>query len=125
MAKKETTKKGISVIKVAAIGAGVAVVGAGAYALLGPNGKKNQKKAKDWMIKMEKDAENLVKKVKDIDATKYYDTVDSLASKYLKKYKDNAPEIKALAKQLKTEWSKTKKIKPAVKKVVKKALKKS
>ena len=75
------------------------------------------------MGKMEKEAGVLVKKVKNIDATKYYSTVDSLATQYLKKYKDNEPEIKAFAKQLKTQWSKTK-IKPAVKKVVKKISKK-
>jgi hypothetical protein len=36
-----------------AIGGGVAALGAGAYAFLGPNAKKNQKKAKAWIAKME------------------------------------------------------------------------
>ena len=40
-----------------AIGTGVAALGAGAYALLGPNGKKNQQKAKVWIAKMEKAVE--------------------------------------------------------------------
>lgn len=44
--KKVAPKKGMSVGKKLAIGAGVVAVGAGAYMLLGKNGKANQKKVK-------------------------------------------------------------------------------
>lgn len=63
--KKNTKKisKGMSKGKMIAIGAGVAAVGAGAYALLGPNGKKNQAKVKAFAKKMEKKAMPKIKKM--------------------------------------------------------------
>jgi D-Tyr-tRNAtyr deacylase len=45
------TKKG-KVGKAVAIGAGVAAAGAAAYALLGPNGKKNRAKVKKFVQKV-------------------------------------------------------------------------
>ena len=94
--KKQTKKGGLSAGKVAAIGAGVAALGTGAYYLLGPNSKKHQKKAAAWMTKMEKEIEKKV-----ITAKNYHDTVDALAANYSKQYKAHAGEIKAFAKQLK------------------------
>ncbi len=57
--KKQTTsstKKGVSKGKVAAGMAAAAAIGAGAYYLMGPNGKKNQKKAKVLASKIKKGA---------------------------------------------------------------------
>ena len=51
-------KNKVSAGKVAAIGAGMAAVSAGAYYLLGPDGKKHQKDAKGMMKKMEKELGN-------------------------------------------------------------------
>ena len=53
-------KNKVSAGKVAAIGAGMAAVSAGAYYLLGPDGKKHQKDAKGMMKKMEKELENKI-----------------------------------------------------------------
>jgi DNA helicase TIP49 (TBP-interacting protein) len=102
--KKEVKKNKISAGKVIAIGAGVAAIGAGAYYFLGPNGKKNQKKAKVWMTKMEKEAEGKVKKIKNATLPMYHNTVDTLVETYSKQYKEHAPEIKAFAKHLKNNW---------------------
>ena len=114
--KSKTT----SVAKIAAVGAGVAALGAGAYLFLGPNGKKNQQKAKVWMNKMEKEAEGKMKKIKSATMPIYHKTVDTLAETYSKQYKEHAPEIKAFAKHLKTSWkSVEKKAKPELKKVKK------
>jgi len=113
-------KKGISVGKAVAIGAGVAAVGAGAYLLLGPKGKANQKKVGAWMADMKKEVGKEIKKAKNATAPVYHKVVDTVAKTYSKKYKDYSKEIAAFAKTLKTN--------PVVKKmkaspVVKKAKK--
>lgn len=53
--KKGTNKNGISKGGMVAIGAGLAAVGAGAYYMLGPDGKKNQAKAKKMLDVVEKE----------------------------------------------------------------------
>lgn len=121
--KKEIKKSKISAGKVIAIGAGVAALGAGAYYFLGPNGKKNQQKAKVWMTKMEKEIGSKMKKIKSATEPIYHKTVDALTETYSKQYKEHAPEIKAFAKQLKSNWKKVEqKVKP-VSKQTKKAKK--
>lgn len=126
--KKQVKKVGVSAGKVVAIGAGVIAAGAGAYYFLGQKGKANQKKAKVWMTKMEKEALTKIKKVKNITEPIYHNAVDTLAVNYAKQYKEYAPEIKAFAKQLKGKWKGAeKKAQPAIKnakKVVKKTIKK-
>ncbi len=129
MVKKVVTKKkGLSVGKAVAIGAGVAAVSAGAYYFLGPNGKKNQQKAKAWMAEMKKEAVKKIGKVERATKPAYDKAVDALASAYSKQYKAHAPEIKAFANTLKKEWqTASAKAKPVVvkaKKEVKKIVKK-
>lgn len=123
--KKQTKKSSISVGKVVAIGAGVAALGAGAYYFLGPNGKKNQKKAAVWMVKMRKEVEKKMITIKNISEPIYKSAVDALANTYSKQYKEYSGEIKSFAKQLKSEWTNVKsKTKPAVKQA-KKSVKKT
>lgn len=118
--KKVIKKSKISTGKVIAIGASVAALGAGAYYFLGPNGKKNQQKAKVWMTKMEKEVGGKMKKVKSATLPIYHKTVDTLAETYSKQYKEHAPEIKAFAKHLKSNWKGVeKKAKPVIKKAKK------
>ena len=120
--KKETKqikKSKISAGKVMAIGAGVAALGAGAYYFLGPNGKKNQQKAKIWMTKMEKEVVKKTATLKNASAPVYHKVVDSLTQEYSKQYKEHAPQIKAFASHLKSQWKKTEK-KVAPKKTAKK-----
>lgn len=120
--KKEIKKTKVSAGKVMAIGAGVATLAAGAYYFLGPNGKKNQQKAKVWMTKMEKEAKNKLGKIKDITKPIYDKTVDSLVENYSKQYKEHAPEIKSFAKHLKSSWKNVEKqAKPVIKKAKKNA----
>ena len=99
-------KKGMSVGKMVAIGAGVAAVSAGAYALLGPNGKKNQKKAAVWMHKMENDMKKKMTSLKNASEPMYHKAVDALAVSYGKEYKAHEKDIKTFAKQLKGNWKK-------------------
>lgn len=111
-------KKGMSVGKEVAIGAGIAAVGAGAYYLFGPKGKQHQRKAKAWAVEMEKDVEKKINKVKSITEPIYHNVIDTIAVNYSKKYKENKKEIDALAKKLKGEWKNIKnKTRPIVKKV--------
>ena len=104
-----------------AIGAGVVALGAGAYYLLGPNAKAHQKKASALMVKIKKEAENKVKKVKNATASMYHKAVDSVSASYCKQYEMHEKEIKAFAKKLKSEWrGATKLAKKSVKKATKK-----
>lgn len=107
--KKVVTKKKrrMSAGTAAAIGAGLAAAGAGAYYFLGPKGKQHRGKAKVWMTGMETEIEKKLKKARSVTQPLYRDTVDTIAATYSKRYKEHAPEIKALAKKLKAGWKST------------------
>ena len=123
---KKDINKGVSGGKIVAMGAaGIAAVGAasaGAYYLLGPKAKAHQKKVLALVNKMKKDVVGEVKKVKAVSKPIYHKTVDVIASNYAKQYKEHEKDIKAVAKQLKTEWTGVNKV---VKKTVKTLKKKS
>jgi len=121
MEKKKIKK--ISAGKVAAIGAGVAVVGAGAYYLLGPKGKEHQKKIKGWMLTMKKEIDGEFKKAKNATTPVYHKTVDAIAKVYSQKHKEYSKEINAFAKTLKATPA-VKKASKVVKKVSKAVTKK-
>lgn len=107
MAKVTKSTKKINKIskgKMAAIGAGVAVVGAGAYYLLGPDGKKHQKKISALMNKMEKEVKSKIKQAKDTTKPIYEKAVDAVAKTYGEQYEAHEKEIKSLAKKLKGEY---------------------
>lgn len=119
-------KKKNSIGKALAISAGVAAVGAGAYYLLGPKGKKHQKKTEVWMAGMIKEVEKELKKAKSVTKPLYYNAIDTMAKTYSKKYKEYSPEINAFAKKLKGDWKRLeKKASPVVKRAVKKVVKKA
>ncbi len=105
-----TTKKKMSTGKkmavAGAVTAGLAATAAGAYMLLGPDGKKNQKKAKLFMGKMEKEVKSKIKQAKDMSAPMYNKAVDAVAANYGKEYKEYGSEIKSVANRLKAEWKK-------------------
>ncbi len=86
------------------IGAGMAAVGAGAYYLLGPNGKARQKKAEALLAKMKKEVQSEIKKAKKVSTPLYHRAVDVISKNYAEQYKAHGKEIKAFAKKLKSEW---------------------
>ena len=92
-------KKGMSLGKRVMIGAGVAAVGAGAYYLLGPDGKKNQKKAKAWMAKMKKEHAGEIKSFS-----------NQLKSEWKANKKTAKPAIKQAKKSVKKEIRLVKKL---------------
>ncbi len=120
MKKTNKVKKGMSAGKIAAIGAGAVAVGAGAYLLLGKNGKANQKKVGAWMKGMKTEVAKELKKAKNVTMPIYHEVVDTIAETYSKKHKDFSKEIEAFAKTLKASpVVKKMKASPVVKKVKK------
>lgn len=115
--------------KVMAIGAGVAALAAASYYFFGPEGKKNQKKMKGWMIKMKGEIVEKMEGAKEVTEAAYHKIVDTVASKYLKGA--TAEEAKMYVDMLKKQWKgisasfapKKKTVKKAVKTAVKKAAK--
>jgi len=59
-------KKGVSIGKIVAVGAGAIAAGAGAYYFLGKDGKKHQKEVKAWVNKKKVEVENKLKKIKSV-----------------------------------------------------------
>lgn len=122
--KNKTNRKGSGAAKVVAIGAGIAGVAATAYFFLGPDGKKHQKDAKAWTVKMKGDVLKKLKAVRTMSEPAYRDMIDAVATKYEKKMKADHKEIWALAQDLKKHWKAISNGAPAAKRrVVKKAKK--
>ena len=123
--KKKNTKNKISKRKIAAVGAGVAAVGAGAYYLLGPNGKKHQKKVSVLMKKMKREVMSEMKKAKTVSVPFYHKTVDVVAANYAKQYELHEKDLKHIIKKLKSELGEVEKLaKKTAKKSAQRAKKK-
>ncbi len=117
--KKNTNNAG----KILAISAGAAAIAAAGYFLFGPNGPKNRKVTKGWMIKMKGDVVDKIEKVKDVTEDTYHNIVDTAAKSYVSS--GSKAEVEMLAKELKSHWkSISKNGVSKVKKVVKKISKK-
>ena len=114
--------KKIGVGKKVAVGAGLAVVGAGVYYFFGPNAKAHQRKAKEIVTKIKKEVEREVKKVKTVTVPIYHKAVDMVSKNYAKQYKLHEKDVKALASKVKNEWNGAKKV---VKKAVRTAKRKA
>ncbi|MES3004566.1 MAG: hypothetical protein V4690_00465 [Patescibacteria group bacterium] len=91
-------------VKTALVGLGIAGIAATAYFFLGPKGKKHQKYAKAWAIKMKADVIEKLEMAKDMNEVKYTQVIDEIASKYEKAKKATNEEIADLATDLKKHW---------------------
>ena len=91
-------------VKVVAVAAGVAALAAAGYFFFGPDGAKNQKKMKGWMIKMKGDVVEKMEKTKDMSESAYHQIVDAIATKYASVKTNNAEDVMKLAKELKKHW---------------------
>ena len=88
------------------IGAGIAALTAAAvaYLLVGPQGKKNRKVLKGWVIKMKGDIVEKLENVKDITEPVFHRIVDEVASKK-KKIKNISPaDLEEAVKEIKRQW---------------------
>lgn len=106
MAKSKKTSDGKMM---AAAAAGAAVIGAGAYYLLGPNKKIHQKKAKALYEKMKREVKKEALKAKELSVPIYHKAVDVISENYAKQYQLHEKDIRAIAGKLKKEWSTLKK----------------
>lgn len=100
MATKKTNKA-------LAVGAGVAAVAAtaaGIYMLTGKRGKKNRKIAAKWIDDIQDDVISELGKVKNITKSSYHKVVDTAAKNYKGLKNVSAPELAAVAKELKGSW---------------------
>lgn len=103
--KKGTTKGKSNAAGVIALGASLAGLAATAYFLITEEGKKNQKQAKAWAIKMKGDVIEKLENAREVSEPVYHQIIDTVAAKH-EKIKNNGPkEVKELAKDLKKHWS--------------------
>lgn len=103
MKKNKNTSVGKRVALGAAVGAGVAALGAGAYYMFGPKGKTHQRKVFTVLSKMKKEVQTEVKKAKSATMPLYHKAVDMIAENYSRQYKLHAKDIRAFAGKLKKE----------------------
>jgi len=113
--EKKTTKDGSNVVALAFLGASLAGIAATTYFFFGPNGKKNQKHAKAWAIKMKGDVVEKLEMAREISEPIYHQIIDTVAEKYQKGTKASSEEIKILANDLKKHWKEISKSAKAMK----------
>lgn len=102
--KKKTVNNGSGAVGLAVLGAGLAGLAATAYFFLGPKGKKNQKHAKAWAIKMKGDVVEKLEMAREVSEPVYHQIIDSVATEYSKGKKASREEVDELAKDLKKHW---------------------
>lgn len=102
MENKKTNNSNVA--KVALVGAGVAALAATAYFFLGPDGKKHQKQARAWTIKMKGEVIERLEMAKEVTEPIYREIVDSVAAQYMKSKDIDQKEITALVNDLKRHW---------------------
>ena len=103
--KKETTKGKTIATGVVALGASLAGLAASTYFLLSEEGKKSQKQAKAWAIKMKGDVIEKLENAREVSEPVYHQIIDTVAAKHEKLKKNGPKEVKELAKDLKKHWS--------------------
>lgn len=102
--KVANKKKGVSAGKIIGVGAGVAALGAAAYLLFGPNGKKNQKALKGWTVKMKGEIIEEFEKAKNITEPMYHEIVDKVQARYAKFQNVDKKELEEAVKEIKKNW---------------------
>ncbi|MDP1620092.1 MAG: hypothetical protein Q8L11_03495 [Candidatus Moranbacteria bacterium] len=100
MQKAKKTK----VVKLAVIGASLAGLAATAYFFFGPKGKKHQKQAKAWAIKMKGEVVEKLEMAREITEPVYQEIIDTVAKEYKQGKKASQIEIDELAADLKKHW---------------------
>lgn len=105
-----------NVAKLVVAGASLAGLAATAYFFFGPKGKKNQKHAKAWAIKMKGEVVENLEKAQEITEPIYHEIINTVAKEYAQGKKASQPEITALAIDLKKHWKSISKLAVAAKK---------
>lgn len=119
MEKKNVKKDGLSTGEVVGIGATVAAMGAAAYILFGPEGKKNKKAIKGWAIKMKGEIIEKLEEAKEITEPVYHKIIDDVSAKYAKIKKVDPKDLEMAVSDVKKHWkTMIKDMKPKSKKKV-------
>lgn len=90
--------------KVVAVSAGIAVLGAAAYLLFGPEGKKHRKDLKSWMIKMKAEVMEKMEKAKDLSTETYENIIHGVEAKYKAMKNVDADMLAKEVADLKKNW---------------------
>ena len=110
------------------IGASLVGLATAAYFFFGPKGKKNQKEAKAWTLKMKAEVIEELEKAKVMSEPIYHEIIDKVAAKYKKELKASPKEVQSLVKDLKDHWKifgrSVNTLKPVVKREINKITKK-
>jgi RecA/RadA recombinase len=102
--ENETKKSGSSAVNLVVLGASLAGLAASAFFFFGPKGKKNQRHAKAWAIKMKGDVVEKLEMADEVSEAVYKEIIDSVAAEYKKGMKAGDEEINALAQDMKEHW---------------------
>jgi len=102
--KKVKNKKGLSAKTIVGIGATVAALGAAAYVLFGPDGKKNKKAIRGWAVKMKGEIIEKFEEAKEISEPTYHKIIDTVSSKYSKIKNIDPKELESLVNDIKKHW---------------------
>lgn len=103
MANKKTEESS-NTLKYTAIGVTLASLAAGAYFFFGPKGKKHQKHAKAWVVKMKGDIIEKLESTKEVTEPIYHAIIDTVATNYRKKIKESQEDIDEIVNDLKKQW---------------------
>jgi hypothetical protein len=104
MEKKKVSKKGLSGGEIVGIGATVAALGAAAYVLFGPDGKKNKKAIKGWAVKMKGEIIEKLEDAKEISEPVYQNVIDKVQEKYSKLKNIDPKELEETVSGIKKHW---------------------
>lgn len=94
-------------VRALGIGAGIAALAAGAaaaYFLYGPNGAKNRKKVKTWMVQARADVLSRMEKLKEVNREAYDNIVETVARQYQAAKKLDTKDVAQFTKELKNYW---------------------
>ena len=103
MANKKTEESS-NTLKYTAIGVTLASLAAGAYFFFGSKGKKHQKHAKAWVVKMKGDIIEKLESTKEVTEPIYHAIIDTVATNYRKKIKESQEDIDEIVNDLKKQW---------------------
>lgn len=104
MANKKIEERS-DTLRYATIGVSLASLAAGTYFFFGPKGKKHQKHAKAWVIKMKGDIVEKLESAKEVTEPIYHAIIDTVAADYMKKMKTGKEDVAEIIVDLKKQWS--------------------
>jgi hypothetical protein len=100
--------QGMSTVKKAEVGAGiaagVAAAAIGAYLLYGKNGAKNRKTVKGWALKAKGEILEQVENMQNITESGYQDIINNVVASYRGAKNVSEPELMALAADARKHW---------------------